>query len=87
MINISIVLTTAVALILASAAFNYIVIALDKADEVHTTKAIAGLIIVLLLVYLLTGLLHITLSVFLGILLAKFFMVWYASNSSNYPSV
>ena len=75
MIDPTVVVVTAILLIIASLGIEYIFRAADTLDEdIGVKEALIAIILIVTVSYFLMSVLNITLSIFLGILLAKFLM-------------
>ena len=75
MIDPTVVVVTAILLIIASFGIEYIFRAVDVLDEdIEIKEAVMAVILIITVSYFLMSVLNITLSIFLGILLAKFLM-------------
>jgi len=75
MIDPTVVVVTAILLIIASLGIEYIFRAADALDEdIGVKEALIAIILIITVSYFLMNVLNITLSIFLGILLAKFLM-------------
>lgn len=84
MIDFKVVVVTAVLLVFAVIAFNAITRLLENLDDIDTVKeAVLTIAFMFIFAYFAMSILNISLSVFLGILLAKL-IIEYLSKSQNY---
>jgi|Deesub1362A_J573_1020465.scaffolds.fasta_scaffold00330_75 chromate transport protein ChrA len=84
MINLKVVIVTAVLLILAIIAFDAVTRLIDNLDDVDTVREAAlTIIFIFIFAYFAMSILNISLSVFLGILLAKLVLEYFRRTDST----